>query len=178
MATKLFTDKKERDLFDHQANIAEKKIKKKVKFLLPPLKNSIVVTYENIIFLIIVFIMSSIIFFSLGVEKGRQELSSIKKEVKSVSLNDLSPKKEEVAIAKDTPGDRVEAYIIRLASFSEKASAVKEQEALKKDGYEASIRRSGDYYQLYIGGFTNKGKAAKLQQALTNKYKDCYITNN
>ncbi|MDP2921684.1 MAG: hypothetical protein Q8O12_04900 [Candidatus Omnitrophota bacterium] len=59
------------DLFDSQA--ADKKIRRKTRFLLPDVKNSITISYETMIFYIIGFVMACIIVFSLGVEKGRYD---------------------------------------------------------------------------------------------------------
>lgn len=64
-----FQDRQERDLFN-QISPGDKPIKKKAKIFFPDQKKDIAVSYENLIFILIVFIMSSIIFFSLGVEKG------------------------------------------------------------------------------------------------------------
>jgi len=60
------------DLFD-QAQAADKKMKRKTKLLLPDVKNSFTVSYETLIFYIIVFVMMCIVSFSLGVEKGRYD---------------------------------------------------------------------------------------------------------
>ena len=63
----------EKDLFE-QFQDADKNIKRKTRFLLPRIKDRLTITYENIIFLLIGFVISSIIFFSLGVEKGRKDI--------------------------------------------------------------------------------------------------------
>ena len=71
-----FQDRLEKDLFE-QVKAADAKIGRKTRFLLPRVKKSISLSYENIIFLAIAFIMTSIIFFSLGVEKGRRDVGYI-----------------------------------------------------------------------------------------------------
>jgi len=65
-------EKNQLDLFE-QAQAADKKIRRKTRFLLPDIKNSITVSYETTIFFIIGFIMVCIMAFSLGVEKGRAD---------------------------------------------------------------------------------------------------------
>ncbi len=174
MAARFFQDKKEKDLFaDFQ--IADKKIRKKVKLHLPRLKNTLNLSYENIIFIAIGFVMASIIFFSLGVEKGRHDVNHIKK----VERKEKIEKKVKVKIPKvkaqkkeTLPQDE---YIIQIAAFREKSSAKEELSKLGKDGYTASIKKSGGYYQLYIAGFSKKKEAEKILEGLQKKYKDCYI---
>jgi len=65
-------DKTQSDLFE-QAQAADKRIKRKTRFLLPDIKNSITISYETMIFVIIGFLMVCITAFSLGVEKGRHD---------------------------------------------------------------------------------------------------------
>jgi len=66
-------DKTQSDLFE-QAQSAEKRIKRKTRFLLlPDIKNSLTLSYEAVIFAMICSLMACIISFSLGVEKGRRD---------------------------------------------------------------------------------------------------------
>ncbi|MBU1061272.1 MAG: SPOR domain-containing protein [Candidatus Omnitrophica bacterium] len=172
-----FQDNKERDLFE-QVQISDRKIKRKTRFLLTHLKDSVGVSYENIVFLVIAFIMSCIVSFSLGVEKGRQDIGHVdqqrvtkySKEVSQVkprkSKEDLRPVEEKVS------GNK---YIVQLAAFKKKEAAQQELEKLEKMGSRAYIRQSGSYYQLYVGTFDNKEKAQMILKELKNTYKDCYI---
>ena len=74
-------EKTQSDLFE-QAQAADKKIRRKTRFLLPDVKNSMTISYETAIFYMIGFVMACIIIFSLGVEKGRND----EKERRSVIL--------------------------------------------------------------------------------------------
>ncbi|MDP2911868.1 MAG: hypothetical protein Q8N76_06025 [Candidatus Omnitrophota bacterium] len=65
-------EKTQDDLFG-QAQDADKKMRRKTRFLLPDAKNSLIISYETMIFGIIGFVMVCIITFSLGVEKGRYD---------------------------------------------------------------------------------------------------------
>ena len=169
-----FHDKTETDLFEH-AQASDKKIRKKTRFLLPSLKNTITISYENFIFIAIGFVMSCIIFFSLGVEKGRQDVNHKEKPKKvetkvSVKKEIIIPEKI-IFEKKETTGD----YIIQLAAFKKRESAKEEVDRLKKNGYKPGIRKSGSYYQLYIGGFNKRQAAEDLLGKLKGKYKDSYI---
>ena len=65
-------EKNQFDLFE-QGQSVDKKIRKKTRFLLPDVKNSITVSYETMIFTMISFLMVCIAIFALGVEKGRHD---------------------------------------------------------------------------------------------------------
>ena len=162
MAAK-FQDKGDKDLFE-QAQTTERKIKKGTRLLLNSAKKSLSLSYENIIFLIIAFVMSSIIFFSLGVEKGRRDIGYLgtRGEEKGERIQNSEQKIQD-------------KYIIQLAAFKKAEPAKQELARLKKDGYKADIKKSGDYYQVYIGGFTQERNAQKLIKKLKENYEDCYI---
>ncbi|MCX5687319.1 MAG: hypothetical protein NTV71_01520 [Candidatus Omnitrophica bacterium] len=65
-------EKTQSDLFE-QAQTADRKIRRKTRFLLPDVKNNLTISYETTIFFMIGFVMACIIVFSLGVEKGRYD---------------------------------------------------------------------------------------------------------
>ena len=174
-----FQDKIQKDLFE-QFQEANKKITKKTTFFLPQLKKIATLSYENIIFLVIGFVMSSIIFFSLGVEKGRQDVNRINKEAQDVRPETMLQNKNQDPQKTSLLPQKVEQktqnkYIIQLAAFRKKEAAEEEIVKLRKKGYAANIKKSGDFYQLYVGSFQNKETAQRLLKELEEKYKDCYI---
>jgi hypothetical protein len=65
-------EKAQSDLFG-DAHAVDKKLRKKTRFLLPDIRNSIAISYETVVFVMIGFVMACIIAFSLGVEKGRYD---------------------------------------------------------------------------------------------------------
>lgn len=170
-----FQNKREKDLFD-QFQSADREIKKKTKLILPNIKKSLNISYENVIFIAIGFVMSCIIFFSLGVETGRRNISytsnggqAVKGEVENVEKIIKEKKAEKPEIQK------TKGYIIQLAAFNKKLPAETEQVELQKKGYRADVKQSGNYYQLYIQGFDSTEKAQEVLGKLKEKYKDCYI---
>ncbi len=165
--TARFHDRSEKDLFD-QFQVGEKKIRKKTRVLLPQLKKNISLSYENVIFLMIGFAMACIISFSLGVEKGRRE--------GGVTDNGQQKAEENVAEIKQQVIDiSVDKYIVQLAAFKNRGPAEDELSKLKREGYIGSVKRSGDYYQFFIGGFDKKSDADMLRKKLLKKYPDCYV---
>ncbi|MBU1007201.1 MAG: SPOR domain-containing protein [Candidatus Omnitrophica bacterium] len=162
-----FQSKGEKDLFD-QLQSADREIRKKTKILLPNIKKNINLSYENIIFIAIGFVMSCIILFSFGVEKGKRDaaLTTAGNE-KKIAFTEI----EGAAIVED----HSTGYVVQLAAFNKRSSAEEEQGRLQKQGYRAEIRQSGSYYQLYVEGFQSMEKAQKAKNDLKEMYKDCYI---
>ncbi len=171
-----FQSKGERDLFEQ---FQEKGVrsKKNIKFTLPRLRKSIEFSYENIIFLSIAFIMLSVMFFSLGVEKGRQEGSYRRKKVGTTRVETVMPiEKKPLPKRQRIAKKRIKSnYAIQLAAFTSIISAEEETKKLKKEGYSAKIRKSGSYFQVFLDGFDNRKKAEALLKKLVKKYGDGYI---
>ncbi len=167
-----YPEEAERDLFG-EVDAADKKIRKKTGLIGgQQLKNNRLISYENAIFLIICFILSSIIFFSIGVEKGKRDVSSTEKE----SKQDASSAKTEVDIEEQRIENKTgDIYVIQLAAFKTKGSAEDEMNKLRKQGYKADIKKSGYYYQVYIGGFEDKNSAQKITNELKKDFNDCYV---
>ncbi len=171
----------EKDLFE-QFQEADKNIKRKTRFLLPRIKDCLTITYENIIFLLIGFVISCIIFFSLGVEKGRRDIDrGFSKGLFSTSSNNIIRAESRIVAESNDVQEKEKArslrqeYIIQLAAFKTKSSAEEQMKKLRQDGFAAEVKKSGDYYQLYVGGFDKKTGAEKVLSKLRERYKDCYI---
>ncbi|NQT75745.1 MAG: SPOR domain-containing protein [Candidatus Omnitrophica bacterium] len=171
-------DRTEQDLFG-DAQAADRKIRKKTRFLLPRIKKSTTISYENVIFLSIGFVMSCIIFFSLGVEKGRRDVNHVRRQEEtsgpSTSLGAGKQQETREEVVEKNEKKIQTRYIIQLAAFKGLGSAKEEQVKLEKAGYAAGVRKSGDYYQVYISGFNEKQDAQRLLGRLKEKYGDCYI---
>ena len=169
-----FQDKKEKDLFD-QVQTVDKKIKKKTEFLLPKIQNSITLSYENTVFIIIGIIMACVIFFSLGVEKGRQDANFTEKvDIEIMPVRTSSYKYLDTEKPKESVRDSVK-YVLQVASYQNKKNAEEELRKLRKEGYNAYIKESGQYYQLYVGSFSEKKDINRAFNILSKKYKDCCI---
>ncbi|MFC1666668.1 SPOR domain-containing protein [Candidatus Omnitrophota bacterium] len=171
-----FQDRKEKDLFD-QLQTFDKKRAKLPGLFLSRLKKSVTLSYENVIFVSIGFVMSCVIFFSLGVEKGRLDVNRAKEQKQAIGVK----KDRGGALAGDPVEDvfeekrKSDVYIIDLAAFRKKESAEEEMNRLKREGHDAGVRKSGQYYQLFISGFNKKASAQKLLKKMKERYEDCYI---
>lgn len=142
--------------------------------------------YEKVILLIIAILVTGIVSFSFGVERGKRVVLSAKiKPIEIVKVESASPpvvpevpqvmvKKE--PLLKVAPAEAVKGtFTIQVASFKTKGNAVKEAEAFKKKGLVTQIINKGNYSILCVGNFPNKETAQPLLSELSRRYKSCYI---
>lgn len=142
--------------------------------------------YEKTILVIISLVMTGIVSFSLGVEKGKR-LALLKNTRLDTALNmrpsdKLMPKKQdrasaikkEEAVKEPGPLEK-QGYVIQLASYKTKTHAEKEMELLKKRGLSPLILSKGSYAVLCVGNFPNRETAQSLLSELKKRYNDCYI---
>lgn len=141
--------------------------------------------YEKTILLIIGFIITGIISFSLGVEKGKRQVAAkidahldiafkagpSEKKVVFRPLEKQEGKRNEQA----QPKEYIENYTIQIASFKAKASAQNEIEAFKKKGLNTLVLSKSGYTVVCVGNFTNRDKAKALLTQLRKQYRDCFI---
>jgi len=136
--------------------------------------------YEKIILVVIGFIITGIISFCLGVEKGKRVTSpelnrrfdiAQKQELKSQELKPLSTKREVIPLPQIQEG----GYTVQVASFQTKRNAEIETEKLKKKGFSALVLSKGEYIIVCVGNFSDKETAKSLLPRLKQNYRDCYI---
>lgn len=141
--------------------------------------------YEKAVLLVIALVVTSVVSFSLGVEKGKRlalirpdaRFDTAKKNTKSGPLPAAQSGQETTEYASRVPAQTAGygAYTIQLASFSTKSTAQKEMAALKKKGLTALTLVKGEYIVLCVGNFPTKESAQMLLTQLKKSYKGCYI---
>lgn len=148
---------------------------------------SYICNYEKIIFIIIGFIITGIVSFSLGVEKGRKTAT-----LKLDSHLDMaaSDKKGSVEIQPATPAQTTKPeqaryvseekkapqnYTIQVATFETATYAQKEAEQLRKKGFVTLVVPKGKYNIVCVGNFYSKETAKSLLAELKKRYQDCFI---
>jgi septal ring-binding cell division protein DamX len=157
--------------------------------------------YEKAILVIVGFIITAMVSFALGVERGkkiitlksrpRPFMASGEEATQQASAPVARPaqvkpepqikppppaiREEELAapavLAKETAG----SYTIQVASFKQEASAQEEMNSLKKKGLVASIVSKGKYLIVCVGNFVQKDEAKNLLSELKKRYQDCFI---
>ncbi|MBU1112615.1 MAG: SPOR domain-containing protein [Candidatus Omnitrophica bacterium] len=138
----------------------------------------------------VVFSLSLIVAFSLGVEKGKKialrklNPDTVVAEQSSEEVKIDFEKKPEVTSPKlpvkasDTPVETVsdkQKYNIQVASFQQETAARREVEQLKEKGYPTSTSKKGKYIVIYVGEFDDKEKAKSNLEHLKKRYKDCFL---
>lgn len=153
--------------------------------------------YEKIILLAIAFLVTAIISFSFGVEKGKGlALRKTNLRIDVANAKNAAPPahaegaqesltvfqraiKEPTAIETgsktntEAPGEH--AYTIQLASFSNKSSIDKETELLRKKGYDPMVIPKGKYTIICVGNFSDRETANKVLAEFKKRYKDSLV---
>jgi len=154
--------------------------------------------YEKTILIIIGIAITGIISFSLGVEKGKH-IATQKGSVNfDMALNTQAspqqpafrpapvnvralPKPQAPVIENKTTinappiKSTIENYTIQVASYKNRSYALKEADALKKQGFVALTKTSGNYVVLCVGNFKSKETAQSYVSQLKKRYQGCTI---
>ena len=123
--------------------------------------------YEKTILIIIALLVTGIIAFSLGVEKGK----SIVAPAPQLIVRKEEVVKQAQALSAQQPG----AFTIQVASFKAKANALKEAEFIKKQGLAVMLFSKGGYFILCAGNFPTKEAALASVTGLNKRYGNCQI---
>ncbi|MFH1380994.1 MAG: SPOR domain-containing protein [Candidatus Omnitrophota bacterium] len=141
---------------------------------------------ENIIFAIILVIMCVIAAFALGTEHGKRISSKpmpqkifVKNDepIPAFIENDGLMEKDETEPDRNKKELESARYVIQLISYTDMASAVKEQNKLLNKNIHAVIIPSGKWYQIRVGGYNNIKDAKKALEEFSKDYNGCFIRN-
>ncbi len=165
---------------------------------------SVTVLMEHLVGICIVFVLTNVVVFCLGVKRGqiqnpgevtlkkivadknKDDAIIIRSEDAQTDGTETSITQEETVPAEqgstevvniELPKEVIEdfKYTIQVASFKEQESAAKEQLNLKKKGFEASILQKGSHSIVVVGKFLEHREAKKFSERLKNRYKDCLV---
>lgn len=145
-------------------------------------------TPENLLFIIIGFILVIAVSFSLGVEKGkkivykpRAQLSRavVKKEIqKAVEAKTEIKRVDQAPVAKVEEKQQPQTaakYTIQVVTHTKPDLAKKEMAFLSTEGYKAYLSVINGFYVVYVGSYDNKEEAALSLKKLQKRYKDCFV---
>lgn len=148
---------------------------------------SYVSKYEKNILIIIGFVITGIVSFSLGVEKGKSFASlktdsqlDIAARPKAIILP-VSAAKQPTAEQQYRPARKediteyIQNYTIQVATYSNKVSAQKEADSLKRKGLAPLVLSKGKFRIICVGRFPNRKQAEILLSKLRKQYQDCHI---
>ncbi|MBU3958988.1 MAG: SPOR domain-containing protein [Candidatus Omnitrophica bacterium] len=147
--------------------------------------------HEKAIFIIIGFIVISVVSFSFGVERGRKlavlrldsrlDMAAKIKSQESASVAGSQDKYQPVeqqqqgVIKTQVIKDDILNYTIQVASYQTKKYAEKEADRLRQKGFSPLVRTKGKYVILCVGRFPQKESAAPVLSKLKKRYQDCFV---
>jgi cell division septation protein DedD len=160
--------------------------------------------YEKLIFLIIGFIVTGVVCYCLGVERGKNisrlnivtpaELTSPAGDQPEIQQNQapltvegqadtsIASKKilppatlEKTKYSSTPPKNTGTKFTVQIASYKQKSSAQKEAGQLKKKGLPTTVIPLNGYSVICIGSFSDKEKARSLLTEMKKQYRDCFI---
>jgi len=159
---------------------------------------------ENIIVLCIIFVMSLVLFFSFGVEKGKwvaniSDEDHLIQRHEKVALDpagsDTKAKQGGKAVVPvDIPEDLIEVsdlafggprkindeqkelFTVQVASFKLRKNAQREADRLKGNGHQdAFVLPKGSYTIVCIGKFSQRAQAKEFSSRLPSRYNDSLV---
>ncbi|MFC1592932.1 SPOR domain-containing protein [Candidatus Omnitrophota bacterium] len=165
------------------------KDKKRVNFF------SFIRIHEKATSIIIVFFITSLFAFSLGVERGKRIVSQkgndkngrrIIAQRSGDNLKAVQPRKEKNVDAavksktatpqkKEITRKTLPEYTIQVATFKTHDYAQKEATRLKQKGINALLISKGGFVIVCVGNFSQKQEANPSLTKLKKTYHDCFI---
>lgn len=144
------------------------------------------IKYEKFIFSGVAFIVTFLIAYSVGFEKGKSiNLAAVKntsqRTLNVIAKDALNQNKENkkaeatyVTVVKQTQTPKG-PYVIQVASYIKESLAKKEMLALKNKGFNPLIANKGKFVVVYVGNFSDKLEAQSSLKKLKASYRDCFI---
>jgi len=147
--------------------------------------------HEKAISITIIFFITWLISFSLGVERGKR-LASVTTQIEPENLRTkqtlmterLKDKAGQILLTDHFSDGKLEdkeekkeisKYTIQVATFKTKVYAQKEADRLKKKGLKTLIIPKGNYICVCVGNFSEKQEAKLTLNQLKKNYQDCFI---
>jgi septal ring-binding cell division protein DamX len=140
----------------------------------------IAISIEHAVFAGIAIILAIVIFFSLGVERGKQ-LGKIKAATRTRRLPQASapvsgPGGGRDAHSHERRGESG-AYTVQIVTYKNESAANRKIVALKKEGLRAFIIPKKGLFQVCVGTYGTSREAVGALKKLRSQYKDCFVRN-
>lgn len=140
--------------------------------------------YEKTVLIIISFIVSGVISFSLGVERGKK-IANLKLNSHFDMATKIQPPKiqppednQKIIPAQNYPSSpelAAQNYTIQVATYKKKTHAHQEASVLRKKGFSTTVMSKGVHIIVCVGNFSDKETAKSLLTQLKKRYHDCFI---
>ncbi len=141
-------------------------------------------SYENITFFLILFIMLLVTFFAFGVEKGKRTARTELAPDFTLRMKQPTAHPEPVAteiplVSEDAGGEKPDSggtpYTIQVISFKSQKNADREITRLQNQGFEAFVIQSGEWRQICVGRYKDREDAASDIEILQKRYPGAYL---
>lgn len=157
------------ELFSENCGLRQTKINRSYRNLV-----GYILGYEKAILLLIGFIITAVVSFSLGVEKQKRDAAQ------ATRLDLALPRTPKDNYPQEKPAVLKEAnplynYTVQVASYQSRAFAQKEADLLQKKGLSYKIISKKGGLILCVGNFSDKKMALSLLSELKERYPDCFI---
>ncbi|MGE4357144.1 MAG: SPOR domain-containing protein [Candidatus Omnitrophota bacterium] len=119
-------------------------------------------SYEGLIFSVIISLLACVVIFSLGVERGKH-IATLKKTELSISNN------------KEPVSPYQKKYTIQVATYRDRKLALALIRELMENKYKPFVIYSRNLYHVCVGKYQNKEYAREELNSLLKKYKNSYI---
>lgn len=130
--------------------------------------------HEKATSILIVFFITALVSFSLGVEKGRRLSAQTKLKEPQGSVQTPVSLKEKTQAQSEISKDK-NKYTIQVATFKTTTYAKKEAARIEKTGLKALIVPRGHHVSVCVGSFSKKQDARLILTKLKKTYHDCFL---
>ena len=179
-------DYRQLELFSQTKNHSQKKTQISRLFL------NYIWTWEKTILIIIGLVITGIISFSLGVERGKR-ITQLKIDSRLDTAFKIQERKPALSIAipkqvikeqgsQPLQKEQIEEikvyvtnYTIQVASFLNRTNAQKEADTLRRKGLSSIVLPKGKFSIVCVGNFSKRENAESLLLKLKKEYQDCRI---
>lgn len=134
-------------------------------------------SYQRAVLIALLFIITGITSFCLGVEKGKRITvlkSGLRINMAVVQENPVKEEKQDIVPVKPKDDDP-DNYTIQLASYKTRKYAQKEADTLKKKGLLPLVLSKSGYAVLCVGNFSDKEAAKASLFEFKKRYRSCYV---
>ena len=141
-------------------------------------KVSITLGLEKVVFISIGIILTLVVIFAIGVERGKSiTLDAVIVPAKTTPAVYMpAPIAHTVPQIKPEPDDiSVKPYTIIAMTFKEQETAAQAVNWLKKEGFPAYQKQDGQFFPICIGAYANKFTATETLLKVKRLCKDAYI---
>lgn len=167
------TEKYQKELFEFES---PKKAAARFGNMFSRTDFAITLTPEKMVFMAIGIMMLMVVFFALGVEKGKSARAPVV-VAKSAAATNITPRINPPAATVKARAvfDKTKPYTVVAAAFSREDLALKEVGKLRMAGLDAFVHYGESYYLACVGSFPSREGSLKILNKIRQMHRDAYV---